>query len=55
MTQARKNGPSPQVDEERAPEHPTDLRGSSRRAVLKRTAREFREDHLTDWAAALTS
>src|SRR5437764_13382244 len=28
--------------------------GRSWRAVLKRTVREFREDNLTDWAAALT-
>jgi membrane protein len=33
---------------------PTDIPGSGRLAVLKRTAIEFREDNLTDWAAALT-
>jgi membrane protein len=33
---------------------PTDIRGSGRLAVLKRTATEFKEDNLTDWAAALT-
>ena len=33
---------------------PTDLSGRSWFGVLKRTVREFREDNLTDWAAALT-
>jgi membrane protein len=37
-----------------APEEPTDLRARSWGAVLKRTVREFRDDNLTDWAAALT-
>jgi membrane protein len=36
------------------PEGPTDLRKPSLVAVLKRTVKEFREDNLTDWAAALT-
>jgi membrane protein len=36
------------------PEQPTDLRTRSWWGVLKRTVREFREDNLTDWAAALT-
>src|SRR5687767_1397521 len=35
-------------------EGPTDLSGRSWWGVLKRTVREFREDNLTDWAAALT-
>jgi membrane protein len=35
-------------------ESPTDLRRSSWKGVLKRTVREFRDDSLTDWAAALT-
>src|SRR5256714_14968794 len=38
----------------RAPDTPTDLGGSGFFAVLKRTVREFKEDNLTDWAAALT-
>jgi membrane protein len=38
----------------RAPEGPTDLGGTGFFAVLKRTVREFKEDNLTDWAAALT-
>jgi membrane protein len=37
-----------------APDEPTDLRARSWREVVKRTVREFREDNLTDWAAALT-
>jgi membrane protein len=35
-----------------APDKPSEL--DSKGAVLKRTVREFREDNLTDWAAALT-
>lgn len=38
----------------RAPEGPSDLKGKSWKDVLKRTFREFQEDNLTDWAAALT-
>jgi membrane protein len=38
----------------RAPDSPTDLDARSWRGVLKRTVKEFREDNLTDWAAALT-
>jgi membrane protein len=38
----------------RAPDDPTDLPAKSWFAVLRRTAREFQEDNLTDWAAALT-
>jgi membrane protein len=37
-----------------APESPTDLKGRSWFGVLKRTVKEFSEDNLTDWAAALT-
>ena len=33
---------------------PSDIPGTGRWAVLKRTALEFKEDNLTDWAAALT-
>ena len=39
---------------ERAPDTPTDLRARSWGGVLRRTVREFKEDNLTDWAAALT-
>jgi membrane protein len=37
-----------------APEGPTDLEKRSWLDVLKRTVFEFRDDNLTDWAAALT-
>ena len=37
-----------------APDSPTDLEGRGWWHTLKRTVREFREDNLTDWAAALT-
>ena len=50
-TPQRDNGNASQL---REPEGPTDLRARSWWAVLKRTVREFREDNLTDWAAALT-
>jgi membrane protein len=39
---------------DRAPDQPTDLGGRGWWAALKRTVREFKEDNLTDWAAALT-
>jgi membrane protein len=39
---------------EGAPDAPTDIKGRSWIAVLKRTVKEFRDDNLTDWAAALT-
>jgi membrane protein len=38
----------------RAPEGPDDLTAGGWLGVLKRTVREFRDDNLTDWAAALT-
>jgi membrane protein len=44
----------PARDERDAPESPTDLKGRSWFGVLKRTGKEFSEDNLTDWAAALT-
>jgi membrane protein len=37
-----------------APERPTELRGGHWMAAIKRTAREYRADNLSDWAAALT-
>jgi membrane protein len=40
--------------EQDAPETPAKLRKSSWFGVLKRTVTEFKEDNLTDWAAALT-
>src|SRR6478736_6343361 len=36
------------------PDSPTKLKGRSWFGVLKRTVSEFKEDNLTDWAAALT-
>ena len=39
---------------ETAPDHPGQLEKRSWIDVAKRTVREFREDNLTDWAAALT-
>jgi membrane protein len=42
------------TDKEGVPETPTELGGRSWLGTLKRTVREFREDNLTDWAAALT-
>jgi membrane protein len=41
-------------DSANAPNGPSDLEGHSKLDVLKRTLREFKEDNLTDWAAALT-
>ena len=37
-----------------APDKPTDLDSGSKKGVLKRTFTEFKDDNLTDWAAALT-
>src|SRR3954447_5550142 len=37
-----------------APKGPSDLPGRSWWAILKRTVKEFQDDNLTDWAAALT-
>jgi membrane protein len=37
-----------------SPDTPTDLGGRNWGSVLKRTFKEFRDDNLTDWAAALT-
>jgi len=42
------------VDERRAPEDIGDLPKQSWKSVLKRAWREFSEDKVTDWAAALT-
>jgi membrane protein len=33
---------------------PADIPGTGRVAILKRTVKEFQEDNITDWAAALT-
>jgi membrane protein len=42
------------VDERRAPDDVTDLPKQSWKGVLKRAMREFSDDKVTDWAAALT-
>jgi membrane protein len=42
------------VDEGRAPDDVTDLPKQSWKGVFKRALREFNEDKVTDWAAALT-
>src|SRR3954451_4059053 len=42
------------TDERRAPDDPTDLPKQSWKGVLKRALREFSDDNVTDWAAALT-
>ena len=46
--------PSGRFSRERAAEGPTDLPRRSWLGVLKRSVSEFKEDNLTDWAAALT-
>ncbi|MFD5949899.1 YihY/virulence factor BrkB family protein [Streptomyces collinus] len=50
---AEEPGPDPEV-EGRAPDTPTDLPRKSWVAVLKGSVREFKDDELTDRAAALT-
>jgi membrane protein len=47
-------GPSGRFFRERAAKGPTDLERRSWLGVLKRSVREFKDDNLTDWAAALT-
>ena len=42
------------VDERRAPDDLTDLPKQSWKGVFKRALREFSDDNVTDWAAALT-
>jgi membrane protein len=41
-------------DERNPPEEPTDLPARSWKAILKRAVREFQDDNITDWGAALT-
>jgi membrane protein len=45
---------APDPDDPRKPDSPTDLTGSSRLYVLRKTAREFTQDQCMDLAAALT-
>ncbi|SCE97847.1 membrane protein [Micromonospora purpureochromogenes] len=42
------------VGPDAGPESPTELPGAGWKAALKRTVKEFQDDSLTDWAAALT-
>ena len=42
------------ADERRAPDNVSDLSSRSWKATLKRAFREFSDDNVTDWAAALT-
>src|SRR3954471_18781889 len=51
MPQAAPKSKSPSRD---VPDQPTDLPGESWPAILKRTFKQFSEDQLTTWAAALT-
>src|SRR5687768_15709290 len=43
-----------QTEPSQPPDGPTDLKPRGWWAALKRTVAEFKEDNLTDWAAALT-
>jgi membrane protein len=52
--QQTRDAPGRLNDERAAPDSPTDLKGRSWGGVLSRTVREFKEDNLTVWAAALT-
>jgi membrane protein len=54
VDQQTRDTPGRLGDERAAPEGPTDLKGRSWGGVLSRTVREFKEDNLTVWAAALT-
>jgi membrane protein len=60
MTPASRTGESraqrnvPEVEDERKPDSPTDLTRRSWMYVLRRTYREFGDDHCTDLAAGLT-
>ena len=44
----------PDTTTDAAPDGPTDVPARSWRGALRRTVKEFQEDNLTDWAAALT-
>ena len=44
------NAPSPDA----GPDSPTELKGKGVFAALKRTFKQFSEDNISDWAAALT-
>jgi membrane protein len=52
--ESRTQDRTPDVEDDRKPDSPTDLSGRSWRYVLRKTVREFGDDHCTDLAAALT-
>jgi membrane protein len=54
MATQAKQREAPSSSYRRPPEKPTGLRPSSWFGVLRRTLREFKQDNVTDWAAALT-
>src|ERR671916_1615186 len=56
MTSTREHDRETEHDQRdgREPDDPGDLGKGGWMGVLKRTVREFKEDNLTDWAAALT-
>jgi membrane protein len=51
---ARHAGSNGEKGDNGSPDDPTDLPKESWVAVLKRTGKEFQDDNITDWAAALT-
>src|SRR4051794_1948085 len=54
---AQEGGVRPDDDEQRdrrAPDDPTDVGKHGWMATVKRTVKEFKDDNVTDWAAALT-
>ncbi len=54
MSSTREDQADKQTHDGGEPDDPTDLGKGGWMGVLKRTIREFKEDNLTDWAAALT-
>jgi membrane protein len=54
MAEAQGKHRAPGAEAPAGPDDPTDLGPRSWFETLKRTVKEFREDNLTDWAAALT-
>jgi membrane protein len=52
--QQTRDAPGRGGDERAAPDSPTDLKARPWRGVMSRTIREFKEDNVTVWAAALT-
>jgi membrane protein len=52
--ESRDEARTPDVDDERKPDSPTDLKPRSWIYVLRKTVREFGDDHCTDLAAGLT-